>query len=126
MRAFSEFDIIKDNNISESNSNRSSICINQETQLENNNILNKDIEELDKLLIKEYTKNTFYGDLNKWLMNSKINSYESIAYFTARLMYSLNSYAKKNKMFLKLKKFFIGELKYHIAAYYHMKELKER
>ena len=126
LRAFSEFDIIKDNNISESNSNRSSICINQETQLENNNILNKDIEELDKLLIKEYTKNTFYGDLNKWLMNSKINSYESIAYFTARLMYSLNSYAKKNKMFLKLKKFFIGELKYHIAAYYHMKELKER
>ena len=104
LRAFSEFDIIKDNNISESNSNRSSICINQETQLENNNILNKDIEELDKLLIKEYTKNTFYGDLNKWLMNSKINSYESIAYFTARLMYSLNSYASKNKLFFETKK----------------------
>ena len=58
--------------------------------------LNKDLELLDKLIIKEYTKNTFYGDLNKWLMNSKMNDYEPIAYFTARLMYSLNKYAKKN------------------------------
>ena len=57
--------------------------------------LNKDLETLDKLIIKEYTKNTFYGDLNKWLMN-KMNDYEPIAYFTARLMYSLNKYAKKN------------------------------
>jgi serine/threonine protein kinase len=57
--------------------------------------LNKDLEILDKLIIKEYTKNTFYGDLNKWLMN-KMNDYEPIAYFTARLMYSLNKYAKKN------------------------------
>ena len=58
--------------------------------------LNKDLEILDKLIIKEYTKNTFYGDLNKWLMNKKLNDYEPIAYFTARLMYSLNKYAKKN------------------------------
>ena len=58
--------------------------------------LNKDLEILDKLIIKEYTKNTFYGDLNKWLMNNKMNDYEPIAYFTARLMYSLNKYAKKN------------------------------
>ena len=57
--------------------------------------INKDLEILDKLIIKEYTKNTFYGDLNKWLMN-KMNDYEPIAYFTARLMYSLNKYAKKN------------------------------
>ena len=28
----------------------------------------------------------FYGDLNKWLMNHKMNDYEPIAYFTARLM----------------------------------------
>ena len=28
-------------------------------------------------------------------MNSKLNSYEVIAYFTSRLMYSLNSYGKK-------------------------------
>ena len=60
---------------------------------------NEDIFTLDKLIIKEYTKNTFYGDLNKWLLNSKMNFYEPIAYFTARLMYSLNSYAKKKKVF---------------------------
>ena len=57
--------------------------------------IKKDLEILDKLIIKEYTKNTFYGDLNKWLMN-KMNDYEPIAYFTSRLMYSLNKYAKKN------------------------------
>jgi len=62
--------------------------------------LKKDLDTLDKLIIKEYTKNTFYGDLNKWLMNSKMNYYEPIAYFTARLMYSLNKYAKKNDKYL--------------------------
>jgi len=61
--------------------------------------LTKDLELLDKLIIREYTKNTFYGDLNKWLMNNKMNDYEPIAYFTARLMYSLNKYAQKNKKF---------------------------
>ncbi len=61
--------------------------------------IKKDIEELDKLIIKEYTKNTFYGDLNKWLMNFTMNSYETVAYFTARLMYSLNSYGKSNNAF---------------------------
>ena len=61
--------------------------------------INKDMEELDKLIIKEYSKNTFYGDLNKWLMSSKMNLFEPVAYFTSRLMYSLNSYATKNNMF---------------------------
>ena len=60
--------------------------------------IEKDLESLDKLIIKEYTKNTFYGDLNKWLMDSN-NSNEAVAYFTSRLMYSLNSYAKKNKAY---------------------------
>ena len=32
-------------------------------------------------------------------MNSKFNSYDTIAYFTARLMYSLNSYGKTNQMY---------------------------
>ena len=60
----------------------------------------KDIIELDKLIIKEYTKNTFYGDLNKWLLSSKNEYFEPVAYFTARLMYSLNSFAiKQNKFF---------------------------
>ena len=63
--------------------------------------LKEDIETLDKLIIKEYTRNTFYGDLNKWLMNSKMNFYGPIAYFTSRLMFSLNSYAIKNEMFCK-------------------------
>ena len=61
----------------------------------------QDINALDKLIIKEYTKNTFYGDLNKWLLNYKSDFYEAVAYFTARLMYSLNSYAKSKKMFYK-------------------------
>ena len=33
-------------------------------------------------------------------MNSKMNSFETVAYFTARLMYSLNSYGETNKAFL--------------------------
>ena len=61
----------------------------------------KDILYLDKLIIKEYTYNTFYKDLNKWLINFPNNAYEAVAYFTARLMYSLNSYARENKMFYK-------------------------
>ena len=61
--------------------------------------IKKDLELLNKLIIKEYTKETFYGDLNKWLMNSKMNSYDTIAYFTSRLMYSLNTYGKENKMY---------------------------
>jgi hypothetical protein len=61
--------------------------------------INKDAEALDKLIIREFTSNSFYGDLNKWLMNSKFNSYETIAYFTARLMYSLNTYGEANKMY---------------------------
>ena len=61
--------------------------------------LTKDLEELNKIVINEYTKKSYYIDLNKWLMKNKMNSYETIAYFTARLMYSLNSYAEANNMF---------------------------
>ena len=61
--------------------------------------LTKDLETLDNLIVKEYTKNTFYGDLNKWLMNSKFKFYEPVAYFTARLMYHLNSFALKKEFF---------------------------
>ena len=62
--------------------------------------IKQDIKNLNELIIKEYTKHTFHGDLNKWLMNSKMNSFETVAYFTARLMYSLNSYGETNKAFL--------------------------
>ena len=57
--------------------------------------LEKDLKALDELIIKEYTKNTFYGDLNRWLMKGKMKYYEPVAYFTSRLMYSLNSFANK-------------------------------
>jgi hypothetical protein len=59
--------------------------------------LEKNLELSDKLIIREYDKNTFYSDLNKWLtnINSNSNSFEVAAYFAARLMYSLNNYAKQ-------------------------------
>ena len=61
--------------------------------------LSKDLEILDKLIIHEYTKNTFYGDMNKWLRSFDTNAYEKIAYYTARLMYSLNNYGLKYNNF---------------------------
>ena len=61
--------------------------------------LDKDLKNLDELIINEYTKNTFYGDLNRWLMKGRKIYYEPVAYFTSRLMYSLNSYANKHKKF---------------------------
>ena len=59
----------------------------------------EDLKALDKLIIQEYTRNTFYGDLNKWLMSNKMDSYETVAYFTSRLMFSLNNYGVSNKMY---------------------------
>ena len=61
--------------------------------------LDNDLEELNKKIIKEYTLDTFYGDLNRWLREINICSFEEVAYFTARLMYSLNDYAEKNSKF---------------------------
>ena len=58
-----------------------------------------DIQAFNQLLIKEYTNNTFYSDLNKWLLSLNKNSYEYTAYFTGRLMYCLNSFASKNKKY---------------------------
>ena len=53
------------------------------------------------MLIQEYTKNTLYGDLNNWLRSLKDDVYEKVSYYTARLMYSLNNYGKKEKKFYK-------------------------
>ena len=61
--------------------------------------LEKDLNELDQRIINEYTKETYYGDINKWLMNFTINSFEEVSYFTSRLMYSLNNYAKTNNKY---------------------------
>ena len=69
--------------------------------------LTEDLDNLDKKIINEYTKNSFYGDLNKWLIHPNINYYNSVAYFAARLMYSANQYAIKNK------KYFIDERNFY-------------
>ena len=63
--------------------------------------IKKDLEALDESIIKEYSDNSIYKDLNKWLLNFDNKCYEPIAYFTARLMYSLNSYGIKNGLFYK-------------------------
>jgi len=60
--------------------------------------INKDLEKLNEITIQAYTGKYIHKDLNKWLLELKNNN-ESIAYFTSRLMYHLNSYALKKKMF---------------------------
>jgi hypothetical protein len=66
-------------------------------------ILNFDIKEtfkmLDQLMYHDYKKYNFYGDVNNCYMLSRISSYETVAYFTARLMYYVNKYANLNKMY---------------------------
>ena len=34
--------------------------------------IKEDLKNLDELIIKEYTQNTFYGDLNRQLMKEKM------------------------------------------------------
>ena len=68
------------------------IIINQKDENKNQ----EDYDYLDKLIIKEYTKDSLYKDLNKWLLNYNKKFYEFVAYFTGRLIYSLNLYAKNN------------------------------
>ena len=63
--------------------------------------IDKDLKILDKMLIKEYTKNTLYGDLNNWLRSLNTDVYEKISYYTSRLMYSLNNYGFEKKKFFK-------------------------
>ena len=63
--------------------------------------LDKDLKVLNNILIKEYTKNTLYGDLNNWLKSLETDVYEKISYYTARLMYSLNNYGSEQKKYFK-------------------------
>ena len=67
--------------------------------------LKNDLKSLDKLIIKEFTKRTYSFDLNKWLTNVYFNSFEVVAYFTARLMYSLNSYASQERKYFNRNKY---------------------
>ena len=55
---------------------------------------NDDLENI-KLIIKEYTKNTFYGDFNRWQLSLDAKYYISFAYFASRLIYCLNEYGKE-------------------------------
>ena len=64
--------------------------------------IRKDLYYLDKLLIRDYTNETFFGNFNKWILNSKFNSYEMVTYFTARFMYILNKYANKEGTYYSL------------------------
>ena len=72
----------------------------------------KGIEEM----IKVYTTNSLYKDLNKWLMNTKLGFFDTVAFFTSRLMYSLNQYGfkeerdKKNKNIIIKKHIFIMKI----------------
>ena len=59
--------------------------------------LKVDLNKVDELIIKEWTKNTFKNDLNRWLYNLDMNNFEAKAYFASRFMYSLNSYAQSEK-----------------------------
>ena len=54
---------------------------------------NDDIENI-KLIIQEYTGNTFYGDFNRWQLSLDAKYCISFAYFASRLIYCLNEYGK--------------------------------
>ena len=55
------------------------------------------MNKVDQLIIREWTKDTFWSDFNRWLYNLDITNFETKAYFGSRFMYSLNSYAQKEK-----------------------------
>ena len=59
--------------------------------------INQDKDEIKnmKLIIREYTEETFYGDFNKWQMSLNVKYYLTTAYFLSRLIYSLNQYGSQ-------------------------------
>ena len=58
--------------------------------------LEEDIKDVNEKIINEYSKNTFFGEINRWLRNLNKYSNDEIAYFTSRFMYSLNKYGIQN------------------------------
>ncbi len=72
--------------------------------------LKNDSQNSDELIIKEFTNRAFREYFNECLMNIDQELDESMAYFTSRLIFSLNSYAYKNNMFCieNKKKLYIG------------------
>lgn len=87
--------------------------------------LKYDIYLLDKLIIKEFTKETYGFVLNKLLMNTNFNNFEIVAYFTARIMYSLNEYARHEGTYFNRDKYLVyggGMLSYSdILSYKRVK-----
>ena len=72
--------------------------------------LKKGIKALDALIIKEMTKDSFFMELNRLLMNN-MEFYDTLAYFTARLMYGLNKYAHENNKYSEENKEFYRGMK---------------
>ena len=58
-----------------------------------------DLEGLDKLIIEEYTKSEFGKYLNNYLIYYANDIPDSISYFIARFLYTLNSYAIEKNIF---------------------------
>lgn len=61
--------------------------------------IKENMEIVDKLIVREFEKNSIYGDFNRWLYNLNIDNFEPVAYFTSRFMHSLNTYAKNNNYY---------------------------
>ena len=74
--------------------------------------LSEDLKSEDEKIIKEFSSEVYYSHLNRWLRKSKMKSDSTIAYFTARLMLSLNSNAIKNNMYCNInkKKYYRGKI----------------
>ena len=64
----------------------------------------KDLQILKDLLLGKFKHKTYYGELNKYIMNSKLNLYEIFSYLTARFMHILNKYSKKEEAYYSLDK----------------------
>ena len=79
--------------------------------------INNNIEKQDELIIREYCRGTFSRVLKNGLMNSELD--EAIAYFSSRLMYSLNSYGLKNNRYFQD----LEEIVYLIQIYYNLNNL---
>ena len=65
----------------------------------NNTVLFKGLRKFEKNLnyeiIREYTDDTIYRDINSWLLNLDELAYDKSGYFIGQLMYKLNEYGKK-------------------------------
>ena len=77
--------------------------------------LEKDLENLENLLLNLYENKTFIGDLNIWLLKEKMKFYELFLYFISRIMYCLNSYANEYNQYYKENKkiLFMGDKLYY-------------